>query len=935
MRLQRKWLGLAMVASAFLVTAADAGETILYQPPPEWVVQAPPITPAKLGPDAPLLLTLDNQQRIEGGKLSIYLDRTLRAASPEAIGQIATLSLPWFPDKGDLIIHHLEILRGDQRIDLIAQGQKFTAIRRELGLEQRQLDGGLTATLAVEGLQTGDVLRLAFTQTVTDPALKGRSQSFAPVIAEPLRVFFARLRLSWPKDEFVAWKTFSDARPTETVAGRYRIVELQMPVAKQPELPNDIPRRFLRPPIIELSSFRDWADVAAVMTPLYATDGLVAADGALAREIATIAAAETDPMRRAQRALQAVQDKVRYFAVFMNGGNYVPQGPERTWEVRYGDCKAKTLLLLAMLRGLGIAADPVLASIQTSDFVAVRLPSALAFDHVLVRATIAGQDYWLDGTSSGSRLDDLADTPPFRLVLPLKPSGAMLTPIPARIPARPSLELTFDIDESTSIDLPVVGTARVKLRGPFAGNLSAGDPQASAKDRLDLARGFLQPYFGEVQLGRVDTVGDPLAGEFTLNAQFAATTRWYRDEKRRLRAVGGTPVLMPSFEPDRSRASWSTLPVAGKSPQLFVVKTRITLPSKGAGFALEGAADTADEAVADYRVTRNGILANGVMTIEERIGVTGQEIAAPDIAAQRARYATFSDRPFRLIAPADTPRRWQVTGRTGSQMAALEAVFAKAIADDPDDPTGYESRASLRAGILDRQGAIADLSKALAIQPTIGFYLRRSALYDRTGRRNLAIKDAEAALALDASSQDAIAELARLRQRTGDLAGALALVDPRIEAGGDSKSDYLRTKAELLADGGRIEEAAKVIDSALATKPGTPALLNARCWLRGTHNIDLASALKDCTRAIELSDDASGAIDSRALVYFRLGRTEEALADSDAVLEALPDAASVRYLRGLILKKVGRTREATDEVTLARRLDPTIDEVFAIYKLPY
>jgi len=924
-----------MVAGVCLVTSARAGEAILYRPPPDWVIQAPPISPAKLGPETPLLLTLDNQQRIEGGKLSIYIDRALRAASPEAIGQIATLSLPWFPDKGDLIIHHLEILRGDQRIDLVAQGQKFTAIRRELGLEQSQLDGGLTATLAVEGLQTGDVLRLAFTQTVTDAALQGRSQSFAPVIAEPLRVSFARLRLSWPKDEFVAWKSFPEARPTETVAGRYRVVEMAMPVAKQPELPTDIPRRFMRPPVVELSSFRDWADVAAVMAPLYATEGVVAADSALAREIAAIAAAETDPMRRAQRALEIVQDKVRYFAVFMNGGNYVPQAPERTWAARYGDCKAKTLLLLAMLRQLGIAADPVLASIQTSDFVAARLPSALAFDHVLVRATIAGQEYWLDGTTSGSRLDDLADTPPFRLVLPLKPSGAALTPVPARIPARPSLELAFDIDESTSIDLPVVGSARVKLRGPFAGNLSAGDPQASKKDRLDLARSFLQPYFGEVQLGRVDTAGDPLAGEFTLNAQFVATTRWYRDEKRRLRALSAAPVLMSSFEPDRSRAAWSTLPVAAKAPQLFVVKTRITLPSKGTGFALEGATETVDEAVADFRVTRKGVLADGVMTIEERIGVTGQEIAAPDIAAQRARYATFSDRPFRLVAPADTPRRWQAAGRAGTQMAAIEAVFAKAIADEPDEVTGYESRASLRAGVLDRQGAIADLSKALTIQPTIAFYLRRSALYDRTGRRNLAIKDAEAALALDPSSQDAISELARLRQRSGDLAGALALVDPRIEAGGDSKSDYLRTKAELLSDSGKIEEAAKVIDAALAAKPGTPWLLNSRCWLRGSHNFDLVAALKDCTRAIELSDDSSPALDSRSLVYLRLGKMEEALADSDAARDALPDTPSVRYLRSLILKKLGRVAEATDEVALARRLDPTIDETFAIYKLPF
>lgn len=47
----------------------------------------------------------------------------------------------------------------------------------------------------------------------------------------------------------------------------------------------------------------------------------------------------------------------------MAGGNYVPQMPAFTWEKRYGDCKAKALLLLAMLRALDIEAEPVLASV--------------------------------------------------------------------------------------------------------------------------------------------------------------------------------------------------------------------------------------------------------------------------------------------------------------------------------------------------------------------------------------------------------------------------------------------------------------------------------------------------------------------------------------------------------------------------------------------
>lgn len=61
----------------------------------------------------------------------------------------------WLPDKGDLIVHRLELRRGKQVIDLLAQGVKPEVIRRESELEQRSLDGMLTALVKVPGAQVG------------------------------------------------------------------------------------------------------------------------------------------------------------------------------------------------------------------------------------------------------------------------------------------------------------------------------------------------------------------------------------------------------------------------------------------------------------------------------------------------------------------------------------------------------------------------------------------------------------------------------------------------------------------------------------------------------------------------------------------------------------------------------------------------------------
>src|SRR3546814_6693574 len=96
-------------------------------------------------------------------------------------------------------------------------------------------------------------------------------------------------------------------------------------------------------------SFASWADLSRTIAPLYATAGTIRDSGALAAEVDRIAAATSDPKARADAALRLVQNEIRYLYRGMENGNHVTQAPEATWSLRYGDCKAKTLLLLAML----------------------------------------------------------------------------------------------------------------------------------------------------------------------------------------------------------------------------------------------------------------------------------------------------------------------------------------------------------------------------------------------------------------------------------------------------------------------------------------------------------------------------------------------------------------------------------------------------------
>ena len=106
-------------------------------------------------------------------------EQATRINASEALQGAGNLLLTWNPVTEALAIHRARILRGGRTIDLLANGRRFTVLRRESNLEAAMIDGELTATLQPEGLQVGDVLDLAYTLTRREPALAGHSEGGA------------------------------------------------------------------------------------------------------------------------------------------------------------------------------------------------------------------------------------------------------------------------------------------------------------------------------------------------------------------------------------------------------------------------------------------------------------------------------------------------------------------------------------------------------------------------------------------------------------------------------------------------------------------------------------------------------------------------------------------------------------------------------------
>ncbi|QYU66051.1 hypothetical protein J4558_13670 [Leptolyngbya sp. 15MV] len=272
------------------------------------------------------------------------------------------------------------------------------------------------------------------------------------------------LGLSWEDGQEPAIRATPDLADLARREGRSWQVRIDNPPILTP--PKDAPPRFGWQRVVEYSDFANWEQISRRFAPMYAKAATLADDSPVKAEAARIAAAHRDDLSRAQAALKLVQQQVRYIYVGLDGGNLAPASADETWRRRYGDCKGKTSLLLALLNELGIEGQVVVVNnAGADDGLDQRLPNPGLFDHVLVRARIGGATYWLDGTLPPVALASTAPLLPYRWVLPLTPGGAGLEAIPFRPLALPDEMGLYEIDARAGFDRPGRITSTSVKRG--------------------------------------------------------------------------------------------------------------------------------------------------------------------------------------------------------------------------------------------------------------------------------------------------------------------------------------------------------------------------------------------------------------------------------------------------------------------------------------
>jgi transglutaminase-like putative cysteine protease len=134
-------------------------------------------------------------------------------------------------------------------------------------------------------------------------------------------------------------------------------------------------------PSVVVSTAESWQKICST----FATEFFPRAvcDKALARQVKDLTSGKLSPEEKLRNVFLHVTQEVRNVDLPLGLGGYEPHDASEVYHNRYGDCRDKAVLLVAMLRKAGLKAYPALVRRQKTTFVK-EVPTLKQFDHIVV-----------------------------------------------------------------------------------------------------------------------------------------------------------------------------------------------------------------------------------------------------------------------------------------------------------------------------------------------------------------------------------------------------------------------------------------------------------------------------------------------------------------------------------------------------------------------
>lgn len=444
---------------------------------PEWIARVDADTSAAVARENVRwglydILT-DHQVRVTATSESQYYRTVRRVLSPSGVQNASELTLDFDPDFQHLTIHDVSIVRDGKRIDVL-DADGIRVIDKEEDADRSIYDGIRSALVFLRDVRPGDVIDYAWSLDGRNPILNGRyTDEYDLSSGVPTK--HARHRLVWPAGRPLQWR---GSDPAIATLGSEQVFVWERNDIRALDVEDAIPSWFEPWETVEVSEFASWSEVAEWSNAMFQLDARSTEE--VKKLAARINGASTSHEARIAAAIRFVQDDIRYLGIEMGRNSHEPHQPWETLDTRWGDCKDKTFLLVALLRELGLEAYPALVNTSIEHRLSEKLPSPFLFDHVIAQVIDRGRTYWIDGTISdqGGTLASI-ETPNYGRALIVRAGTHSLTPIVTNNDGSTLVEQTFTI---TDFAKPTLLTVKTTFTGGRADAMRAHLASLSLED---------------------------------------------------------------------------------------------------------------------------------------------------------------------------------------------------------------------------------------------------------------------------------------------------------------------------------------------------------------------------------------------------------------------------------------------------------------------
>ena len=513
--------------------------------------------------------------QINAATSETYFRIVKEVTSDAGVESGANLKFTWDPSYQELIVHQITIHRGADKLDRL-DPSRFRIIQQENDLNRQIYNGALSAVLFLDDVRVGDEIEYSYTLRGANPSLKGKF-SFSQLLGWEFPMEHQRIRLLWPETRHLGIAVHG----TELAAEEYHRPGMRIYVWDLRNTPSvmvedHLPARYSAFPWLQLSEFESWSEVGNWAAGLFETTNLDAPE--LKQEIASLQRADWSAEKNVQRALDFVQNDIRYLGIEFGPNSYRPTDPVTVLQRRFGDCKDKAFLLCALLRGMGYDATPVLIATGFSKNLPDLLPSPEDFNHAIVRVHLNGITYWLDPTRSYARGPiDSRYLPAYSYGLPVTTEETDLTPIynsTGTMPATDTRE-SFQVGGQKGVTkLSVMVTFSGSDAEFMRGFLDTQGREKVAKDYLD---DYARRYPG-IRVSAPMKVEDPANSDMLwLYQSYAISNFWVLTANKQQYDCVFYPLGIGTWiaKPEMTVRS---MPVGVSFPRSRIVETRVELP---------------------------------------------------------------------------------------------------------------------------------------------------------------------------------------------------------------------------------------------------------------------------------------------------------------------------------------------------------------------